>query len=50
MSEKKTRTGRVRTMTWLRRIGAYMWIGLVDPGPPRVPGSRPRKPRKHAAR
>ncbi len=28
-------TGRRTTLSSLRRIGAYLWIGLVNPGPPR---------------
>lgn len=26
--------GRTGTLAYLRRIGTYLWIGLVNPGPP----------------
>lgn len=35
-------SGHVHQMPLLRRIGLYLWIGLVDSKPPRVPGSQPR--------
>lgn len=37
MGERKLprRTRRTeRTLAFLRRIGTYLWIGLVNPGPP----------------
>lgn len=26
--------GHTGTLAYLRRIGTYLWIGLVNPGPP----------------
>lgn len=30
---RRTR-GTTGTLAYLRRIGTYLWIGLVNPGPP----------------
>ena len=41
------RTRRTRELiAYLRRIGTYLWIGLVNPGPPASP---PRPTRSRAA-
>lgn len=36
--------GKAGIMAFLRRIGAYLWIGLTNPGPP-VRHTRPQSPR-----
>lgn len=38
--------GYTGTLAYLRRIGTYLWIGLVNPGPPTDP---PRRTRSRAA-
>ena len=32
---------KTRQISFWKRIGIYLWIGLVDPAPPRLPRSRP---------
>jgi hypothetical protein len=38
--------GYTSTLAYLRRIGTYLWIGLVNPGPPT---DTPRRSRSRAA-
>ena len=41
MKANESRPGRVRKMSWFRRVSTYLWIGLVDPDPPRLPRNKP---------
>lgn len=38
---KRTRRKSGGKLDWLRQIGTYMWIGLVDLDPPPLPRSKP---------
>lgn len=31
------RLGRIGTVSTLKRIGTYLWIGIINPGPPPLP-------------
>jgi hypothetical protein len=42
MRTKRPR-GRMGTIMALKQIGAYIWIGLVNPGPPPLPRTKPLK-------
>lgn len=33
--------GSYGRLSLLRRLGTYLWIGLVDPAPPRLPRTKP---------